>query len=188
MLFRSICEKSRFTKINKFEEHKIERHELKNTQISTLENLIFRFDYDGLRDILKKNNSKLSIDNPNLYMQQAFVCAFLCDFYSAYNYLKIASKSFYARKSYTWYFIAELNRKYVGQLASSPFMSYNLSTEEKNTFEAEVKAIDLNRVLDSIPDMGNNSNTFLVELKNFTISYTLFYNVYEDSLKLNINF
>lgn len=49
-----ICEKSRFTKINKFEEHKIERHELKNTQISTLENLIFRFDYDGLRDILKK--------------------------------------------------------------------------------------------------------------------------------------
>lgn len=180
-----ICEKSRFTKINKFEEHKIERHELKNTQISTLENLIFRFDYDGLRDILKKNNSKLSIDNPNLYMQQAFVCAFLCDFYSAYNYLKIASKSFYARKSYTWYFIAELNRKYVGQLASSPFMSYNLSTEEKNTFEAEVKAIDLNRVLDSIPDMGNNSNTFLVELKNFTISYTLFYNVYEDSLKTN---
>ena len=118
-------------------------------------------------------------------MQQAFVCAFLCDFYSAYNYLKIASKSFYARKSYTWYFIAELNRKYVGQLASSPFMSYNLSTEEKNTFEAEVKAIDLNRVLDSIPDMGNNSNTFLVELKNFTISYTLFYNVYEDSLKTN---
>ncbi len=64
-------------------------------------------------------------------------------------------------------------------------MSYGLDPEEKNTFEAEVKAIDLSRVLDSIPDMGNNSNTFLLELKNFTISYTLFYNVYADSLKTN---
>lgn len=180
-----ICEKSRFTKLIKSENNKIKTHELKNTKISTIENLIFRFDYDGLRDFLNKNNSKLSIDNPNLYMQQAFVCAFLYDFYSAYNYLKIASKAFYARKSYTWYFIAELNRKYVGQLALWPFMSYGLDPEEKNTFEAEVKAIDLSRVLDSIPDMGNNSNTFLLELKNFTISYTLFYNVYADSLKTN---
>ena len=180
-----ICEKSRFTKFIKSEGHKVATHELNNTQISMLEKMIFRFDYEGLRDLLERNNSKLSIDNPDLYMQQAFVCAFLYDFYSAYNYLKVASKSFYARKSYTWYFIAELNRKYVGQLALSPFLSYNLKAEEKNTFEAEVKAIDLDRVLNSIPDMGNDSNAFLLELKNFTISYTLFYNVYADSLKTN---
>lgn len=180
-----ICEKSRFSKFIKKEERKYVTHELNNIQISPLENMIFRFDYDGLHNLLQNNNSKLSADNPNLYMQQAFISAFLYEFYDAYNYLKIASKAFYARKSYAWYFIAELNRKYVGQLALSPFWSYNLSSEEQKTFEAEVKAIDLDRVLNSIPDIGNDSNTFLSELKNFTISYTLFYNVYADSLKTN---
>lgn len=180
-----ICEKSRFSKFIRSEGNKYLIHELKNIQISPLEKMIFRFDYEALHNLLEKNNSKLSSDNPNLYMQQAYICSFLYDYYNAYNYLKVASKAFYARKSYAWYFIAELNRKYIGQMALSPFFIHELNPEEQKTFEAEVNDIDLDRVLNSIPDIGNDSNVFLHELKNFTISYTLFYNVYADSLKTN---
>ena len=45
--------------------------------------------------------------------------------------------------------------------------------------EEEVKAIDLDRVLASIPKGGE----FLNELKSFTIAYNLFYDVYSDSVK-----
>lgn len=180
-----ICEKSRFSRFIKNEENKYLTHQINNLQTSSLEKMIFQFDYEGLHNLLEKNNSKLSSDNPNLYMQQAYICAFLYDYYNAYNYLKVASKAFYARKSYAWYFIAELNRKYIGQMASSIVFLHELSPEEQKSIEAEVKAIDLDRVLNSVPNIGNDANLFLHELKNFTISYTLFYNVYADSLKTN---
>lgn len=180
-----VCEKSRFSKIIKKEGNKYIPKKLSNVENSLLENMIFKFDYEGLHNLLEKNNAKLSSNNPDLYMQQAFICAFLYDYYNAYNYLKVAAQAFYARKLYAWYFIAEFNRKYVGKIAISPFILYDLPIEEQKTLEAEVKAIDLDRVLNSIPNIGNDSNLFLHELKNFTISYTLFYNVYADSLKTN---
>ena len=180
-----VCEKSRFSKIVKREGNRYITKELNSAANGTIENMVYKFDYDGLYNLLEKNNSKLSSDNPDLYMQQAFICAFLHEYYKAYNYLKVAAQAFYARKSYAWYFIAEFNRKYVGKIASSPMVAYSLSVEEQKMLNLEVKAIDLDRVLNSIPDNGNDSNLFLQELKNFTISYTLFYNVYADSLKAN---
>lgn len=180
-----VCEKSRFSKIINKEGIKYASKNLSNKKIGALDDMIFKFDYEGLSCLLEKNNSKLSSDTPKLYMQQAFICAFLYDYYKAYNYLKVAAKYFYAQKSYAWYFIAELNRKYVGQLVLSPFMKCLVPEEEKNTLEIEVNSINLDRVLSSIPDSGREPNIFLHELKNFTISYTLFYNVYSDSLKAN---
>lgn len=180
-----VCEKSRFSNIIKKEGSKYIKKELNNVANGSIENLIFKFDYDGLYKMLEKNNSKLSSDNPDLYMQQAFVCAFLNEYYKAYNYLKVAAQAFYARKSYAWYFIAEFNRKYVGKLAASSLLGYDLSVEEQKMLELEVKAIDLDKVLNSIPNNSNEPILFMQELKNFTIAYTLFYNVYADSLKAN---
>lgn len=86
---------------------------------------------------------------------------------------------------YAKYFIAEFDRKYIGKVMLSPFVLQSIPAEEQDQYEDEIKAIDLERILKSIPNIGNNNNEFLYELNNFTISYTLFYNVYEDSLKTN---
>ncbi len=180
-----VCEKSRFSQIAIKEGIQYVTKELKNVEISPLENMIFNFSYDELRNLFEKNNLKLSSDNPDLYMQQAFICAFLQEYCKAYNYLKLAAQAFYSRKSYAWYFIAEFNRKYVGKIATSVFGMSDLSVEEQKKLEIEVKFIDLDRILKTIPNNGNDTNLFLQELKNFNISYTLFYNVYEYSLKAN---
>ena len=118
-------------------------------------------------------------------MEQAYISAFLNEYCKAYNYLKIAAHAYYSRRMYAKYFIAEFDRKYIGKVMLSPFVLQSIPAEEQDQYEDEIKAIDLERILKSIPNIGNNNNEFLYELNNFTISYTLFYNVYEDSLKTN---
>lgn len=125
------------------------------------------------------------MDKPDLYMEQAYISAFLNEYCKAYNYLKIAAHAYYSRRMYAKYFIAEFDRKYIGKVMLSPFVLQSIPAEEQDQYEDEIKAIDLERILKSIPNIGNNNNEFLYELNNFTISYTLFYNVYEDSLKTN---
>ena len=181
----SVCEKSRYSIISRVEKNKINSQKLNSVEISNIEKKIFEFDCKGLRELLNDNNTKLSLDKPDLYMEQAYISAFLNDYCKAYNYLKIAAHAYYSRRMYAKYFIAEFNRKHIGRILLSPFVLQSIPAEEQVEYEEEVKAIDLERILKSIPNTGNSNNEFLYELNNFTISYTLFYNVYEDSLKTN---
>ena len=181
----SVCGKSRYSSISRVEKNKCNTQKLNNVEISDIEKKISEFDYEGLRGILNDNNAKLSLDKPDLYMEQAYISAFLNEYCKAYNYLKIAAHAYYSRRMYAKYFIAEFDRKYIGKVMLSPFVLQSIPAEEQDQYEDEIKAIDLERILKSIPNIGNNNNEFLYELNNFTISYTLFYNVYEDSLKTN---
>lgn len=181
----SVCGKSRYSSISRVEKNKCNTQKLNNVEISDIEKKISEFDYEGLRGILNDNNVKLSLDKPDLYMEQAYISAFLNEYCKAYNYLKIAAHAYYSRRMYAKYFIAEFDRKYIGKVMLSPFVLQSIPAEEQDQYEDEIKAIDLERILKSIPNIGNNNNEFLYELNNFTISYTLFYNVYEDSLKTN---
>lgn len=181
----NICEKSRYSSISRIQKNKCNTQKLNNVEISDIEKKIFEFDYEGLRRILNDNNAKLSLDNPDLYMDQAYISAFLNEYCKAYNYLKIAAHAYYSKRMYAKYFIAEFDRKYIGKIVLSPFVLHSIPVEEQGKYEDEINAIDLERILKSIPNIGNNNNEFLYELNNFTISYTLFYNVYEDSLKTN---
>lgn len=181
----SVCEKSRYSSIFRIEKNKYNNQNLNNVEICDIEKKIFEFDYEGLRKILNNNSAKLSLDNPELYMEQAYISAFFNEYCKAYNYLKIAAHTYYLRRMYVKYFIAEFDRKYIGKIMLSSFVMQSIPNEEQEKYESEINAIDLERILKSIPDIGNSNNKFLYELNNFTISYTLFYNVYEDSLKTN---
>lgn len=64
-------------------------------------------------------------------------------------------------------------------------MSPLLSEEERERLEIEVKAIDLDQTLVTIPDLGHNHNEFLAELSDFRITYNLFYDMFSDALKAN---
>lgn len=105
--------------------------------------------------------------------------------YTSYNCLKNASKIFYKNKNYTWYFLAEFNRKYVGKVCTYPFIELSFTDEERNQLEIELKAIDIKRILETIPELGHNHNEYLRELSDFKISYTLFYDMFSDSIKAN---
>lgn len=179
-----ICEKSRFSEVIRINGKKRNREKLNNKRCR-IEELIFKYDFDGLRNLLKENNENLSPEKPEIYMQQAFIYAFFYDYSRAYNALKLAAQAFYARKSYVWYFIAEFNRKYVGRIAVSSFGKYEMSSTKRKIVGDEIKALDLERIFQSIPNSGDDSYLFLQELKNFTVSSTLFYNIYADSLKTN---
>lgn len=179
------CKKSRFSKMLKREGRKRKEIKIDNQKESLIEQEIFNFDFQGLKEILKKNNPKLSSDNPELYMQQAYISAFLNDYYNAYNYLKLAAQIFYNQRNYIWYFIAELNRKYVGKNTISSF-DVNIDDDERERLKSEVETIDLDKVLNTIPKIGmNDSCGFLQELKSFNISHELFYDAYADAMKTN---
>ena len=179
-----ICEKSRFSEVIRINGKKRNREKLNNKRCR-IEELIFKYDFDGLRNLLKENNENLSPEKPEIYMQQAFIYAFFYDYSRAYNALKLAAQAFYARKSYVWYFIAEFNRKYVGRIAVSSFGKHEMSSTKRKIVEDEIKDLDLERIFQSIPNSGDDSYLFLQELKNLTVSSTLFYNIYADSLKTN---
>ena len=132
---------------------------------------------------MEENSENLSPEKPEIYMQQAFIYAFFYDYGRAYNTLKHAAQAFYVRKSYVWYFIAEFNRKYIGKIVLSPFETNKISYAKRKILEDEINTLDLDRVFQSIPNSSDDSYLFLQELKNFTISSTLFYDIYADSLK-----
>ena len=152
---------------------------------NVIEELMFSFDYQKLDEMKNNNVMHLGPDSPDLYMQQAYICAVLNDYYYAYRCLSTAAGIYYRNKQYTWYFIAEFNRKYVGKVCLHPLISPLLSEEEREQLEIEVKAIDLDQTLVTIPDLGHNHNEFLTELSDFRITYNLFYDMFADALKAN---
>ena len=159
--------------------------QLSDDVVNQIVELVYTFDYQKLDEIKKHNQMKLSGDLPDLYMQQAYICALLNDYYTAYNCLKNASKIYYRNKNYTWYFLAEFNRKYVGKVCLDFFEASLLSKEELAQLQADVNMINIEQILETIPDLGNNHNQFLKELSDFTITYNLFYNMFSDTIEVS---
>ena len=60
-----------------------------------------------------------------------------------------------------------------------------VKSEELIQIKSEIDAIDLDRILDSLPDLGNHYNLFLRELKSYDVVSTLFYDVFSNSLKVD---
>ena len=184
-VIKKVLGKSCFKSARREIDRKYCRTELQNDSTNQFDDLIYMFDYQKLNDLKNNNAIRLADDFPELYMQQAYICALLNDYFTAYNCLKNASKIFYKNKNYTWYFLAEFNRKYVGKVCTHPFVEPSLTDEERNQLEIELKAIDIERILETIPELGHNHNEYLRELSDFKTSYTLFYDMFSDSIKVN---
>lgn len=155
---------------------------INNIKENEIETMIFNFDYASLHNLVEQNERKLSYETPNLYMQQAYICSFLGNYGLAYNYLKIAASIFYKSNSYVWYFIAVFNQKYVGRLFENPLVD-NLDINERNQIVNEAKNINLEKILNSLPCQNNDDYSFLKELSSFNVAYTLFYDVFKNSVK-----
>lgn len=158
--------------------------EVSNDKKNQILDLISEFDYHGLCELREVNEKKLSYDAPDLYMQQAYICALLNDHYASYLCLRSASRIYYKNRDYTWYAIAEINRKYVGKVCGSIGVKSTLTEEEWSQLDAEVKAINIDKMLNTIPNLGHRNNKYLRDLGSFDITYTLFQDMYLDAIKV----
>lgn len=184
-LIKSVLCKSHFTKVCLAIDDKTQEEVELLSESYKLEEYVFNFDYKQLNDIMKNNLSKLSLNNPDLYMQQAYINTLLNDYYGAYGCLKNAARIYYKDKNYTWYFIAEFNRKYVGKNCLFFQNDLKFSKEEKEELSREINTINIEQILDTIPDLGNNHNEFLNDLGGFKITYQLFYDMFSESININ---
>lgn len=182
-LIKQVLVKSQFSKITF--RHKLSQKivEIPNQKGNDIENMVINFDYKALHSIMDNNQRNVALSNPEMCLQQAYICSVLGDYVLAYNYLKSASTGFYSSRNYVWYYIAMVNKKFVGQLLINSYIG-GLSQEERQTIISESKAIDLDKILNSIPNIDDSDYSFLKELGSFNVAYTLFYDVFKDSVKV----
>ncbi|SKA64315.1 SIR2-like domain-containing protein [Succinivibrio dextrinosolvens DSM 3072] len=144
--------------------------------------LITRFNDKELKKLLKSNSSRLNETTPDLYMVQACIYVYFKDFLFAYNSLKIAASIYYKKSESVKYFIAEVDRYYVGKL----LINYPLSNVDKKDIELVRKELDLlnlEKTLMSLPNLGKGIE-ILKDLSSFDISYKLFQRAYSTSNKV----
>ena len=145
---------------------------------------IYYFNYKKLIQI-KENNAKILSENrPELFLQQAYICAFLRDYISAYYCLENAAISFYREREYSWYFISLWNKKNVAKIIiEDVFYNCGISQDVRESIMIDYDAIDLDKTLQTIPNLGNDNNQFLRDLKDFKFASDLFYDVVSSSMK-----
>lgn len=147
---------------------------------------IFNFDYKKLKDLKDYNLKILSESRPELYLEQAYIAAFLYDYLTAYYCLDNAARYFYRRREYAWYFIALWDKRNVSQIIRIDlFHRDNIDKATLENIERDYESLDLDKTLQTIPDLGNENNAFLHDLNNFKFASDLFYDVVSTSMKSN---
>lgn len=161
-----------------------EREVVSVTENFTLEiaHAIEQFDFDKLKETRTNNEIKLTEQNPELYLEQAYISYLLHDYAKAYRYLRICSKLFYQKKQYVWYFISEFNRKNIGRLIENDFWG-KYGENEKEKIMDEVNALNLEIAYSKIPLETQESKDFLQDLYTFRNYYSLFQKTYLTSKK-----
>lgn len=184
----SLLSKSSFKGIvhNKYE-IKSERYNIKSKEnpLKWFDSLL-AFDYKELWELKEYNYRCLSESKPELYMLQAYLCSFFGDYLSAYNCLDNVSKYFYRKRMHVWYFISVWNKYNIGKIIDRDTL-YNhvIDKEELDKIRSEIKAINLDLTIRSLPVVDNEDYGFLYDLVDFKFSSDLFYDVFSDSVKVS---
>lgn len=152
----------------------------KNKKLPEWIEAVKNFDFEKLRSIRAENNISMNENNPKQYLIQAAISYYLGEYVSSYEYLQQASKYLYKQHNYAFYLIAEINRKWVGKFILDNYLD---SVVIRSKIKEEIANINLDRTLNSLPDLENN-NEFLRELANFKVNYGLLQDVYDKGSKV----
>lgn len=155
--------------------------ELANHNIPRWVEAVNTFDYGTLNDIVDENNAHLSETRPELYTEQGYLYYILKEYLAAYNCFMTAASIYYRHREYTKYFIAEVNRYFVGKIViNSGGIIGGISDKDVNTVKEEISAVDLDRTYRSLPNLGGG-NKVLKDIYTFNLAYTLFQDTYSAS-------
>ena len=170
--------------VAKDEKEQVTTYTFPNVGLSEYEKLIFDFDIKKLETIKAKKAASLSESDPEQYMQQAAICCFLHDYLSAFNCLDTVARVYYKKNQFSWYFIAQWDKIRVGKIITQ-CESWNIEEDELKRIAKETKAIDIEKTLLSIPDLGNRNNSFLKDLIDLKFSTSLFSNSFRTSKEID---
>lgn len=152
-----------------------------NSEIKKICLAIYHYDVDSLKELSTENETRLSDNQPQTYLQQAFLLYCLSEYIESYNYLKKSTAVCYHNEMYGWYFISILNRSNLSRIIQNPLICDQNKT---TSICSEMRSIDLEKIFQSLPDMGNNHNQYLKELYTFEIFYILFQDSYKAARKV----
>lgn len=133
---------------------------------------VLDFDFMKLTDLRNTYEIKINSDDPEQSMKLAAIDYYLEDYVGSYNYLQRASWQYYRQKKLPQYFISQVNLKYDSQLAK-----INSNGELYKELDKK-NEVDLDQTFESLPVVERNRMKFLRELSSFSISYSLFENIY----------
>lgn len=148
---------------------------LTNSVVSTAVN---NFDYAKIKELISSNECNLSDNNPEVFLQQAYLYYFLRDYIKSYQYLGRSSELYYKKKQYAWYFISEFNRYNVGCLLCD---SYNIKEDIRRKVKTDIDSIDLDGIYDRIPAVSNVSKSLLKDIYTYRMYYAEFQRIYRES-------
>lgn len=141
---------------------------------------VMSYNMAELRTFRHKNKELLSERNPLLYMEQAALSYHLFEYAAAYEYLQKAAMGFYQQEKFGWYFIAQMNQKYLANMISQEFPP-RCTIEEGKRIQKEAANINLDKIFYSLPQIGYAQNEFLRELYTMQLFYIDFISAHDKS-------
>ena len=141
---------------------------------------VMSYNMAALRTFRHKNKELLSERNPLLYMEQAALSYHLFEYAAAYEYLQKAAMGFYQQEKFGWYFIAQMNQKYLANMISQG-VSSRCTIEEGKRIQKEAANINLDKIFYSLPQIGYAQNEFLRELYTMQLFYIDFISAHDKS-------
>ena len=141
---------------------------------------VMSYNMAELRTFRHKNKELLSERNPLLYMEQAALSYHLFEYAAAYEYLQKAAMGFYQQEKFGWYFIAQMNQKYLANMISQG-VSPGCTSEDGKRIQKEAANINLDKIFYSLPQIGYAQNEFLRELYTMQLFYIDFISAHDKS-------
>ncbi len=133
--------------------------------------LCMSFDFEKMDLDYQTNCMHLSDNTPNLFLQNAYIDYINERYLSSYNNLNQASRIYFHLKSYTWYFICQVNLHHLGKILNASYEAQFSKYNIKEIIKA-CEQIDLYQLINSLPKSYSKDNTFFTDLMTLSDLYS----------------
>lgn len=143
----------------------------------------YTFDIPALKKIKNKNELSMNDNDGELLLEQATIAYYLDEFLLSFEYLKRASKSLFKNKSYSLFFIAQVNLKKLGKFIIDDRCILRIDDQTAKLIKSEVDNIDINEIIENISDLKVDERLLVEDIKQFNFSYSSFQKLYKLNIK-----
>ena len=113
----------------------------------------YTFDIPTLKKIKNKNELSMNDSDGKLLLEQATITYYLDEFILSFEYLKRASKSLFKNKSYSLFFIAQVNLKKLGKFIIDNRYIFRIDDQTAELIKSEVDNVDINEIIENISNL-----------------------------------
>ena len=143
----------------------------------------YTFDIPTLKKIKNKNELSMNDSDGKLLLEQATITYYLDEFILSFEYLKRASKSLFKNKSYSLFFIAQVNLKKLGKFIIDNRYIFRIDDQTAELIKSEVDNVDINEIIENISNLKVDERLLVEDIKQFNFSYSSFQKLYRLNIK-----